>query len=138
MTAASSNGSWGEFGTPTSSCVLEMNRQLAEHGATRLELVTPYTGEVAARIAAQYEAGGFTIAAASRCDGGIVSREFANIAADVIETMIGDVAAAGADAVVVMCTNMRGAIVAERMSEELGIPVIDSAVATYQAGERLL
>ena len=39
--------------------------------------------------------------------------------------------------VFIMCTNMRGARVAKELSDEVGIPVFDSAVVTLQAGLRL-
>jgi maleate cis-trans isomerase len=40
--------------------------------------------------------------------------------------------------IMIMCTNLRGARVADNLSKELGIPVIDSAAATLQAGYRLI
>jgi maleate isomerase len=52
--------------------------------------------------------------------------------------MIREAAAPGVDAVVIMCTNLRGAEVAEALQAEIGVTVIDSAIATFQAGQRLL
>ena len=42
------------------------------------------------------------------------------------------------DAIMIMCTNLRGAAMAEDLSKQLGLPVIDSATATLQAGSRLI
>lgn len=125
-----------ETGIAASSAVLEMNRQLVELGAVRLGLVTPYKRDVAERIAAQFTAIGYTIAA-SKFHGGTLSLDFAAIGADTITTMVREAAAPGVDAVVIMCTNVRGAEVAEALQKEIGVPIIDSAVATFQAGLRM-
>ena len=47
-----------------------------------------------------------------------------------IERMIREVVREGADAVAIVCTNMRGAAVAARLERELGIPVYDSVAVT--------
>jgi maleate isomerase len=126
-----------ETGIAGGSAVLEIYRQISEMGARRLGLVTPYTHDVADRIALHFAACGHEVAASSR-HGGTLSRDFATIGADTIARMIREAVAPGVDAVVIMCTNLRGADVAEALRAEIGVPVIDSAIATFQAGQRLL
>jgi len=41
------------------------------------------------------------------------------------------------DVILIMCTNMCGATIAAPLTAETGIPVIDSAAITLQAGLRL-
>lgn len=126
-----------ETGLAAGSAVLEIYRQLSEMGARRLGLVTPYTPDVADRIASHLAACGHEVAA-SILLGGTLSRDFAAIGADTLARMIREAAAPGVDAVVIMCTNLRGAEVAEALQAEIGVTVIDSAIATFQAGQRLL
>ena len=118
-----------ETGIPTTTCVLEINHQLNTLGAKRIGLVTPYTDDVAQQINRNYETLGFEIAA-WRADGGDVSNDFAKISEGVIEAMVREVAEQGVDAIVIMCTNLAGARLAERLTSNLAIPVIDSAQAT--------
>jgi maleate isomerase len=119
-------------GVPTGSCVLEINRQLDALGARRLGMVTPYTADVADQIKLNYESLGYEIAAAAH-DGGDLSNDFASISQDTIAQMIRTVAVARPDAIVIMCTNVAGAALAQKMQEEVGCPIIDSAAATLVA-----
>ncbi|MBU2866033.1 maleate cis-trans isomerase family protein [Pacificibacter marinus] len=118
-----------ETGIPTTTTVLEINRQLRTMGAKRIGLVTPYTSDVAQRINQNYETLGFEIGA-WRADGGDLSNDFAKISEDIIEGMIRDVAQEKVDAIVIMCTNVAGARIASNMTEILRVPVLDSAIAT--------
>ena len=116
-------------GVPTGSCVLEINRQLDALGARRLGMVTPYTADVADQIKRNYESLGYEIAAAA----GDLSNDFASISQDTIAQMFRTVAVARPDAIVIMCTNVAGAALAQKMQEEVGCPIIDSAAATLMA-----
>lgn len=122
-------------GIATSTCVLEINRQLAERKTRRIALVTPYTADVQARIIQNYTALGFQTVAEAH-DGGTISNDYAAIAPNTIAAMMRKVAAAQPDAIVVMCTNMHGGACAAAIEAETGIAVIDSAQATYDAGLR--
>ena len=51
--------------------------------------------------------------------------------------MVRDVAKHAPDVILIMCTNMFGATIAATLTEEIGIPVIDSAAITLEAGLRL-
>ena len=126
-----------ETGIPATTCVLEMNRQAAELNAKRIAMVRPYTDDVHNRILDNYEASGFLRPTGQNL-GGTVSNDFASIPADTLKDMVLSVAKSAPDMIMIMCTNLRGARVADNLSKELGIPVIDSAAATLQAGYRLI
>ncbi|MFT5067155.1 MAG: maleate isomerase [Reinekea sp.] len=117
---------------PVTSCVLEINRSLGKIGAKRLGMVTPYTDDVADQINQNYADMGFEITA-FRNDGGDMSHDFAAIKPAAIERMIQDVAAENVDGIVIMCTNVAGADVAERLEKELNVPILDSAAVSLKA-----
>ena len=122
-------------GVPTGSCVLEINRQLDLLGARRLGIVTPYTADVADHIKRNYESLGYEITAVAN-DGGDQSNDFASLTQDTISQMIKNVAVTQPDAIVIMCTNVAGAALAQTMREDIGCPIIDSAAATLTAFEQ--
>jgi maleate isomerase len=108
---------------------LAFRELLGRTGAGRIGLVTPYTAEVQAKIVANWGAAGL------RCEAerhlGITDNfAFGEITEEEIERMIREVVREGADAVAIVCTNMRGAAVAARLERELGIPVYDSVAVT--------
>ena len=124
-------------GTPTTTCVLEMNRKVASLGARRLAIVTPYTDNVHNQILDNYEELGFPRPTGQNF-GGTVSNDFASMSTNILGDMIRTAAKASPEVILIMCTNLRGASVAEELSKQLGVPVIDSAVATLDAGFRLI
>jgi maleate isomerase len=126
-----------ENGVSANTCVLEMNRRLAECGAKRIGLVTPYTADIQSRIIENYFGIGFDCLAEAH-HGGTLSNDYASISPSRIADMVRSVAKSGPDAILIMCTNMRGAEVAEALERELMIPIIDSAAATVWAGLRCL
>lgn len=120
-----------ETGVPTTTAVLQINRQLADLGVRRIGLVTPYATDVAEQINRNYEAKGFHVGA-WRNHGGHLSRDFAAIPQSTIRSMICEAAEPGVEAIVVMCTNLAAADLAVELTETLGIPVIDSALASFR------
>lgn len=124
-------------GIPATTCVLAMHDRMRSFGTCRFGLVTPYTADVHGRIVANEEASGH-ICVGSANLGGSSSVDFADVAAGEIEAMVREAAASGPDIVLIMCTNLRGATVAAELTDELGLPVIDSAAATIEAGVDLL
>lgn len=120
-----------ETGVPTSTTVLRINRLLTDIGAHRIGMVTPYTDDVAKQINSNYEAAGFQIGRWSN-HGGTLSKDFAAIPAPEIEAMIRDVAQDDVDAIVVMCTNVAAADLAVGLEPVLGLPIIDSALASLK------
>ena len=120
-----------ETGVPTTTTVLKINQALSDLGVTRVGLVTPYTIDVAEQINANYAAAGYVIGAWHN-HGGDKSYDFAAIPQAVIETMIREVAQADVEAIIVMCTNMAAASLAQELSASLDRPVIDSAMASFR------
>lgn len=123
-------------GISCGSCTLEMNRLFNINSAKTFGLVTPYTVDVQQQIINNYKSMGFTCLAEQHY-GGTISSEFAAIEEDVITQMVREVAKKKPDIILIMCTNLRGAKVSERLSCDVGIPVFDSAKVTLQAGLRL-
>ncbi len=110
---------------PATTAVVALNQELAKHGAKRIGLVTPYIASLEAKIVANYGRIGIEITAAERRDL-VDNNDYADVSPREILDMIRRVAVSPVDAVIVLCTNLRGSQVAERATGELGIPVLDS------------
>lgn len=119
-------------GIAACTTVLAYRDLLQRLRARRIGLVTPYRRDVQDRIIANWNAQGMSCAAErhlSLQD----NFSFAEVPETRIATLIAEVAGAGCDAVVVLCTNLRGAAVAARLEHELGVPVLDSVAVTLWA-----
>lgn len=127
----------GATGVATSTCVLEMNRRLMACGARRIGLVTPYAADIQTRILQNYRSIGVDCVAEAH-HGGTLSNDYAAIPPQTVAEMVRSVAASGPDAILILCTNLRGAEVATALQQDLAIPIIDSAMATVWAGLRHL
>jgi maleate isomerase len=115
-------------GTAACSSVLALNEIFAKTGVKRFALVTPYLAEVQQAIIANYAGAGIACVAErhlEQCD----NFSFATNGEDLVARLCREVAAAKPDAIVIFCTNMRGAPIGARLEEELGIPIYDT-VAT--------
>ncbi len=115
-------------GTAACSSVLALNEIFAKTGVKRFALVTPYLAEVQQAIIANYAGAGIACVAERH----LQQRDnfsFATNGEDLVARLCREVAAAKPDAIVIFCTNMRGAPIAARLEEELGIPIYDT-VAT--------
>ena len=114
------------IGATTSVLALAEVFRLA--GVTRYGLVTPYLDEIQERILPNLAREGFDCVAERHLrDRGNFS--FSEYSEEAIAALVREVARARPQAVVVLCTNMRGAPVVEALERELGILVLDS-VAT--------
>jgi maleate isomerase len=118
-------------GIPATSTVIAINRRLATLGARRIGLVTPYIAALESRIAASYAAAGIGVVATDRLDL-TVNTDYGRVAPAAIAAQCRRVAAEHPDAIVVMCTNLRGAPVAAAVAAETGIPVLDSVAVTVE------
>ncbi|SFC40536.1 maleate isomerase [Bosea sp. CRIB-10] len=116
-------------GVPATSAILGLNRLLGTMGVRRLGLVTPYTADVQRKIMANYAAAGFETVA-ERHSGRSDNFSFAEVPEAEIATMCREVAAAQPDAIAIVCTNMRGPLIAPELEQELGIPILDSVAFT--------
>lgn len=120
-------------GIPACTSMLALRTVLARTGAKRLGLVTPYRGDVQARIVENFGRVGIDCTAERHLD---VSENFAFAAVDAatIGAMTRSVAGARPDAIAIVCTNMAGAPLVEALERELDIPVYDSiAVVVWQS-----
>jgi maleate isomerase len=126
----------GATGIPASTAMLALNEVLAMTGAKRVGFVTPYLDDVQARINANYEKAGFTVAA----DRHLRMQDnfsFSTVTAGQMRQMTAEVAAAKPDAIAIVCTNMRGAPLAEELEARHGIPIYDSISATVWGSLRV-
>jgi maleate isomerase len=119
-------------GIQACTTVLAYRDLLRKIGSKRIGLVTPYRKDVQDRIIANWGSEGLHCVAErhlSLQD----NFSFAEVpeaeVADLIEQVVGE----GCDAVVVLCTNMRGAGAAGFLEARLGIPVFDSIAVTLWA-----
>lgn len=97
--------------------------------ARSVGLVTPYLDDVQTKIMNNYAASGFACSAERHLrlqD----NYSFGTVSEDTIADMVRDVTQKGCDAVAIVCTNMRGAGIADRLERELGVPIYDSIAAT--------
>lgn len=123
-------------GIPATSAMLAFEAWFRFRQVRRLAFVTPYLGVIQAQVVANMQAEGYEITGERHLeDQGNFS--YSGYGADVVADLIRDVAATRPDAIAVICTNFRGAPVAERLEAELGIPVIDSVAVTAAQAMRV-
>jgi maleate isomerase len=123
-------------GIPACTAMLALNEILEITGAKRLGFVTPYLDDVQARINANYAKAGYTVAA----DRHLRMQDnfsFSTITAAQMRQMTEEVAAAKPDAIAIVCTNMRGAPLAEELEKQHGIPVYDTIATTVWGSLRV-
>ncbi|MGR3803695.1 maleate cis-trans isomerase family protein [Marinibacterium profundimaris] len=116
-------------GARATSAIRSLNALIGAFGVKKLGLVTPYTPDVQQQIIENYAAIGVETVAerhSNRSD----NFSFSEVSEDEIERMCREVAEAKPDAIAIVCTNMRGPLVAARLERELGIPVLDSVAFT--------
>ncbi len=118
-----------ETGAAACTSVLALNEILASTGARRIALVTPYLADVQAKIIANYAGIGIDVVAETHF-GLRDNYSFAEVDEATIAAAIRAVAPSKPDAIVVLCTNLRGAGLAAGLEAELGIPVYDSVSTT--------
>lgn len=112
--------------------VLAYRDLFARLPAARIGLVSPYTVDVQERIMAVWRSQGLHCIAErhlSLAD----NFSFAEVGEAEVARLIAEVVGEGADAAVVLCTNMRGAKVAERLERRFGVAVLDSIAVTLWA-----
>jgi maleate isomerase len=117
------------FNIKATSAILSLNRLIEKLGVKRLGLVSPYTDDVQQKIIANYREIGVDTVAESH-SGLSENFAFAQVTEEKIAEMCRDVAKSKPDAIVILCTNMRGPMIAADLERELGIPVLDSVAFT--------
>lgn len=116
-------------GVPATSTMLAYEAILQQMGVRRLGLVTPYLPDVQARIITNFAGQGIEVVDELHLsDKG--NHSFADYSAEHVADLVREVAQASPDAIAIICTNFRGAPLAETLEAELGIPVLDSVAVT--------
>lgn len=116
-------------GVPATTSTLACIDAARALGARRIGLVSPYTDDVQRRVADVWAEEGVT-PHAERHLGLRDNFSFGEVEPSTIADMIRAVAADGADAVVILCTNLDGAALAASLERELDIAVLDSVAVT--------
>lgn len=115
------------------SAVLALLDAFRLAGVTRYGLVSPYTEDIQQAIIANFARSGFECVG-ERHSGIRVNFDFSTIEPAAIDRMLDDVASQRPQAVVVLCTNMDGAGLAEDFERRSGVLLLDSiAVAAWGA-----
>jgi maleate isomerase len=118
---------------PATTSTLALLEAFSALGVERYALVVPYIATIADRIVSNFRALGVDCVAIER-DELTTNMDFAGVSAAEIgrraRRAVTSAEATGqkADAVVIHCTNFRGAPVVSELERELGIPVLDSVV----------
>jgi len=123
-------------GIPATSSILALNEALGRLGVRRLALVTPYTANVQARIAANFAGIGIHCTA-GRYLGLQDNFSFAEVTTAQLDRLIREAAHDGADAVAIVCTNLRAAPLVQPLEAALGVPVLDSVATALWGALRL-
>lgn len=135
--AALVNAVEARTGIRTTTAVIAINAVLGDLGARRIGLVTPYIAALETDIIRNYAAIGIEVAAARRLEL-TVNTDYARVTPETIAAMVRETAHSAPDAVVIMCTNLAGSSVAEALTHELGLPVLDSVRVAVETSLALL
>ena len=114
-----------ETGVPACTSVLALNEILTTTGATEFALVTPYLGDVQAKIVENYRRSGFNVVAERHLDLH-VNFSFSEVGEDEIRRMVYEVAEAKPKAITTFCTNLKAAHLVRELEAEVGIPIYDT------------
>ncbi|MGE4369448.1 MAG: Asp/Glu/hydantoin racemase [Burkholderiaceae bacterium] len=116
-------------GIRATTAILALNELIALRNITRLGLVSPYTADVQQRIIKNYADIGVDIVAERHLDIR-VNYDFALVSQPDMRRMLHEVSAAGSQANVTYCTNLRAADMAESIEQETGVPLLDTVSTT--------
>jgi len=119
-------------GISACSSVLAINEIFEASGVKTFGLVTPYTDDIQSAIAGTYSGAGYACVA-ERHLGIHVNFDFSKIAETQLADMCRDVAKAQPDAILIFCTNLRGAPIVEELEREIGIPIYDTVATAVWA-----
>jgi maleate isomerase len=124
-----------DTGTAATTATLSMVDALHAQGIRRVGLVTPYTERVQRRIMDTFANESIEIVAERRLNF-TDNFNFAEATDDQILDMARQVGASRPDAILILCTNLRGAPLVEQIEREMGTPVLDSVVLGLLGGLR--
>lgn len=126
----------GRTSIPACSSVLAINEIFRATGVRTYGLVTPYTDDVQARIIETYAGAGWACASEEHL-GISVNFDFSEVAEARLADMCRSIAQAGPDAILIFCTNLKGAAIVEDLERELGIPIYDTVSTAVWAALRV-
>jgi len=112
-------------GLQACSSVLAINDIFAATGVARMGLVTPYTDDIQHAIIQTYAGAGIETVG-ERHLGLHVNFDFSEVTESQVAEMCREVARTGPDAIVIFCTNLRGAAIVDELERELGLPIYDT------------
>lgn len=117
------------IGVPSTSSTLATEELFRRRGIERYALVTPYRADVQDRIVANFADAGFACTGERHLD---ISDNysFADVGEDAVAEMCRAVAAEKPQAILIFCTNVRGARVAAQLEDAVDVPIFDSVAIT--------
>jgi maleate isomerase len=125
-----------DTGIAATSSILSLFESLRAAKLDKVGLVTPYTETVQRSIGDTLAAEGITVVAERHL--GITDNfSFGTVSTNVIARMIREAAAPPAEAVLVLCTNLRAAPLVDALERELGVPILDSVATAVWGAMRL-
>ena len=124
-----------DTGTPATTATLSMVDALHARGIRRVGLVTPYTESVQQRIIETFAKESIDIVTERRLNF-TDNFSFAEATDEQILDMARQVGASRPDAILILCTNLRGAPLVEEIEREARTPVLDSVVLGLLGGLR--
>ncbi|QNE15913.1 aspartate/glutamate racemase family protein [Pseudarthrobacter sp. NBSH8] len=117
-------------GVPATTASVAVVEALRALSASRIGLVFPGPGSIAAGIQREYSGHGLDVRAVSVPESVMSNPEIARLDAAAIGAIMRPAFVDGLDAVVCVGTNLRSGYLVEGFEQEFGIPVVDSAIAT--------
>ena len=123
-------------GIPACTSVLALNEIFARSGVRRFGLVTPYLDEVQAAILRNYASAGYECVA-ERHLGLRDNFTFSEVDATTLRRLVLEVAEGRPEAIVILCTNLRGGPLVAELEAETGIPIHDSVATVVWQSLRL-
>jgi maleate isomerase len=116
-------------GIPSSTTTLAQLEILERAGLRRLGLALPYTADVAQRITDEFTRAGHEVVA-STAAGVSDNRSMAYVSEAGVRALVHDANHAAADCILIYCTGVAGAQLAEELEGAVGKPVFDSVAVT--------
>jgi maleate isomerase len=114
-------------GLPATTATLALLEAFRALGVRRYALLVPYTASITEAITATLATAGYECVGTD-ADGLTENWAFASVTAEAIARRLRALAGSGPDAIVIHCTNLRGAEVAQGLEDELGVAILDSVV----------
>jgi len=116
-------------GVPATTSTLAYFAAFRRFGISDIGLLTPYTADVNAQVAARYSENGVTVTGHIAL--GLSDNEsFGRVRPEALVDPSIALAEAGPDALVYLCTNLYGAPIAAEVEACTGVPVLDSVAVT--------